>query len=1143
MEDFDPITVEFLINSEDVKRSSKQVKDDLNSIGKTAEDTAKDVQISMEELWASQSNRYTRSKTQVETKIKEDAETVVETFKQQGRQIEDNIEVTTRYGNSLANIVKGFRSGTSFGLTALQNNIPLVAKEIEILNKKNQELNASGKESVNVFQQLVKGMFSWSSVVSIGTTILLVYGKQILQWASALYKGKQAIDAVKLSQDALNDAFDGTKFKNAIQNVIELQAAFKSANKGIIDKDKAIKQYNETLGDVMGKTKDYATAENNLNNKAPAYVEAMLYRAAATAAASEAAKQLVEDQKKINDLEGESAAIAKKYKEDVDRLNQGEGYDLVINGKNLGKVKTSSNFVEPKLLAAKRAAVNAELDKTNQDVKEKTDTFTDLIVGFTKKFEEAAKKAGLKFDTDDKKTVSQYQSLMDQLAALDKEYARKSFTKDEEELQALRDKFDKIRTLVKRFNADPKNMAKIIALDGLDKLEVSAVDNLTYRQTTDKLKIELDAQKKLFTEFETYKSTFGREAAEKEFADKIDVATNYYDFLKKKQKENEQAFTKVEEKTATGPETERVKLLNDAIKKETDEQKQLFNKQLAQLMDYQKKRFLLIENYEAQRAKLVAKGETDAVAELDRQHQEELDSLDDANVKKLASYKALFDGIVGLTYKESRIVLENAKAMVKLLEMSGETKAKILKEIAEVEKMLFSQKLDDVAKYADAIGRLGESFQSLGAALGSSGLSEGGAMLSGLSSGVNNFLNVIEAAKTKDYAGAISGGVNIIASIIDGIANGQRKNEEQARKYYQSVIGFQLQYNLSLQEQIRLQSMLNESVFLSNYEGRIKDALAAIVNANDKYQDAASQLAKVGLFQTKKFGFMDAPKDWLTKALEYPDLIKMTTDGLYEVDIALAQSLLDNGLAFGETTENILKNIIAWDEAIQEAKEQIKEVISELSGRIGEDIKNDLVEAFKAGEDAAIKMGETIEKVLENVLANLIFNKIFQDTFDQLEKQMEASFAIGGDGTWTDDFAIFFANASKLTDDFNEAMKIAQKEAADMGFDIFKPDSGLADKQQGLAGAIRRELTEETGGELAGLFRGQFDITKRLLEGSEAHFEIERSHYSAMLDLVAINTKIESNTAATVAELQRAYEVLESIASNTRDSYLLDLNG
>lgn len=1137
MEKFDPITVEFLINSEDVKRSSKQVKDDLNSIGKTAEDTAKDVQISMEELWASQSSRYTRSKTQVETKIKEDAEAVVETFKQQGRQIEDNIEVTTRYGNSLANIVKGFRSGTSFGLTALQNNIPLVAKEIEILNKKNQELNASGKESVNVFQQLVKGLFSWSSVVSIGTTLLLVYGRQIIDWGVALFKGKDALDAVKRSQQSLNEAFSSNSYKTAIKDVMELTSYIKLAKEGLIDHEVAIHKYNETIGEVSKKVNTLAEAEQGLIDKAPAYVEAMLYKAAAAAASGSAADELAELALKQNETSLKIVEAEKNYKEalakGVSQSNQAQG-----NFVNLAAATAQDNIKRTE------AALNALKD----DEKKLIETTGKVVDSLNTKAAAAAAAAGLNiFDKPtskkEKAAVSNYQSLLDQLAALDKEYARKSFTKDEEELQALRDKFDKIRTLVQRFNADPKNKAKIIALDGLDKLEVSAIDNLTYRQTTDKLKIELDEQKKLFAEFEAYKTTFGKEAAEKEFADKIDVATNYYDFLKKKQKENEQAFTKVEEKTATGPETERVSLLNAAIKKETDEQKQLFNKQLAQLMDYQKKRLVLIENYEAQRAKLVAKGETDAVAELDKQHQEELDSLDDANVKKLASYKALFDGIVGLTYKESRIVLENAKAMLKLLEMSGETKAKILKEIAEVEKMLFSQKLDDVAKYADAIGKLGESFQSLGASFGSSGLSEGGAMLSGLSSGVNNFLNVIEAAKTKDYAGAISGGVNIIASIIDGIANGQRKNEEQARKYYQSVIGFQLQYNLSLQEQIRLQSMLNESVFLSNYEGRIKDALAAIVNANDKYQDAASQLAKVGLFQTKKFGFMDAPKDWLTKALEYPDLIKMTTDGLYEVDIALAQSLLDNGLAFGETTENILKNIIAWDEATQEAKEQIKEVISELSGRIGEDIKNDLVEAFKAGEDAAIKMGETIEKVLENVLANLIFNKIFQDTFDQLEKQMEASFAIGGDGTWTDDFAIFFANASKLTDDFNEAMKIAQKEASDMGFDIFKPDSGLADKKQGLAGAIRRELTEETGGELAGLFRGQFDITKRLLEGSEAHFEIERSHYTAMLDLVAINTKIESNTAATVAELQRAYEVLESIASNTRDSYLLDLNG
>ena len=95
----------------------------------------------------------------------------------------------------------------------------------------------------------------------------------------------------------------------------------------------------------------------------------------------------------------------------------------------------------------------------------------------------------------------------------------------------------------------------------------------------------------------------------------------------------------------------------------------------------------------------------------------------------------------------------------------------------------------------------------------------------------------------------------------------------------------------------------------------------------------------------------------------------------------------------------------------------------------------------------------------------------------------------------------------------------------------------------GLSGRIRRELTEETGGELLGLFRGQYDVTKRLLEATEIYYEKENRHQANLIDLISINTKIESNTANTVLELQTAVVELRKIAENTDKIYLNDIGG
>lgn len=87
-----------------------------------------------------------------------------------------------------------------------------------------------------------------------------------------------------------------------------------------------------------------------------------------------------------------------------------------------------------------------------------------------------------------------------------------------------------------------------------------------------------------------------------------------------------------------------------------------------------------------------------------------------------------------------------------------------------------------------------------------------------------------------------------------------------------------------------------------------------------------------------------------------------------------------------------------------------------------------------------------------------------------------------------------------------------------------------------MTGAIRRELTEETGSELAGLWRGQYDITKQTLQVSERIFEIQRKQHDATLQIALHAAKIEMNTANTVARLDDAVHELQTISRNTKPS-------
>ncbi len=1179
MEKFEPVNINFVINNEEVKASSDKVKNDIKSVGQTAEQTAVKVD------------------NQIKGSFKGGAEGVAATNAELLKQQQLLARAKPQWnglGNSINQITRelpAFSLSAQTGFLAISNNIPILADEIGRLKTRNAALTASGQKAVPVWRQVVKGMLSWGTALSAGVVLLTVYGKEVVHWIGAIFKGKNAIDALKKSQESLNNAFNSGSYQKAIKDVIQLKSYINLAKEGIIDKEAALKKYNDTLGDVYKKTNDLSEAERIVIEKTPAYIEAMLYKAAAMAATADAAKQLVEDQKKINKSEEELA----KAKDKASLFSGLSGLEGITNT-SFGTTSTN-----PKAAADQAVSgIKKTLDNINKDSKKKVDTFAKIVDRFNTKAAEIAKAAGLDIfggaGGDKGKTVNQYQNLLDKLADLDKEYSRKSFTKDEEELQALKDKFDKIRLLVQRFNADPKNKAQIIDLSNLNKLEEKATESLTYRQTTEKLKNELTEQKKLFDEFETYKKQFGIAAAKEEFKDKIGEAQSYYDYLKQQQKENEAAYKAVDNGTATGGQIERVQLLNKQLKAASAEEKKLFNEQLVALQDYQTKRKLLIEKYEADRKKLEDAGKKDEVAELDRQHNAELDSLDDANIKKLQSYKELFKGIVGLTTKESKVVIEQAKALIETLEMSAELKAAILKKIAEAEKLLDGNKLDNIYKYASAITDLGAAVSNLGESLGNKGLADGGALLAGLGSSLGEVLTIFDKMDGKSFSDLSSAGkADVIAAGISGaitlvgvFAGAAQKRKEAEEAYYLSVIGFQNQYNLSLQEQVRLRSILDENVFLKDYEGRITDALSSLHLANEEYQTALDNLinngqVKVGQRNAVDWGSVGAAasggaavgaavgsivpvigtaigalvgglagaigglfggkkkKDVYTNIFtQWPELIETSEDGLRRINVQLAESLLANEQVNAETAQ-ILQNILDWDKALEEARAQIKEVISELSGSLGTDLKAVLVDAFVSGENAAIKMGDTVEKVLENILSSLIFNAVFQKAFDDLEQQMANSFDIGGDGNWVDDFARFFDAASGLTDEFNAAMAAAQAEAANFGFDVFSPDS--TESQQGLQGAIRRDLTEETGSELTGLFRNQYDITKRMFEITEAYYEKEKLHHSSILNLIAINTKIEKNTANTVGQLELAVVELKSIAKYTQEHYYLDYNG
>lgn len=89
--------------------------------------------------------------------------------------------------------------GPQVFFSAISNNIPILADEIARASKSVQALKKSGESFVPVWEQIARSIISWQTLLVAGVTILTLYGKEIVDWVGALFKGKEALDSAKIA--------------------------------------------------------------------------------------------------------------------------------------------------------------------------------------------------------------------------------------------------------------------------------------------------------------------------------------------------------------------------------------------------------------------------------------------------------------------------------------------------------------------------------------------------------------------------------------------------------------------------------------------------------------------------------------------------------------------------------------------------------------------------------------------------------------------------------------------------------------------------------------------------------------------------------------------------------------------------------
>ena len=226
--------------------------------------------------------------------------------------------------------------------------------------------------------------------------------------------------------------------------------------------------------------------------------------------------------------------------------------------------------------------------------------------------------------------------------------------------------------------------------------------------------------------------------------------------------------------------------------------------------------------------------------------------------------------------------------------------------------------------------------------------------------------------------------------------------------------------------------------------------------------------------------------------------------------------------------------ITEWQNQIEDLNDEIDEMNDRrVEAIMGKDIQSAIddfasayADAWAAGEDRA----KAIKDVVRDMIKGAVVEMIKMRMNPEIKRLMEYISKAITDG--------IDANEQSVIDKMTEQI-YQSAEAASAGLEQFLEDPERIEekkKESGLQGAIRREMTEETGSELTGLFRSYYDLCKLQLGINTESLEVQKSCRLDVGKLLEVAYMIEHNTSRTVEELEKVNEELALVRENLKKS-------
>lgn len=233
-----------------------------------------------------------------------------------------NNSKATANGSSTLTQFSRIAQDAPFGIIGIGNNLTATAESFGYLA---QSSGGAGNALKAVGASLLGpgGVIFAVSLLTTGLTVMAQKGMSVADVFNKLTGDfDEYADALKKANLA---AYNDDGVVKAVSDVNQLREEVKLAKDGFLDKEQVIKHYNETMGKTAGLVSDLDGVEQQLVKNGDAFIKMQLYKATATLAQAEAAKEMLNQEKISQQTTQDHIGVLEYFKGAMTGVASGQG--------------------------------------------------------------------------------------------------------------------------------------------------------------------------------------------------------------------------------------------------------------------------------------------------------------------------------------------------------------------------------------------------------------------------------------------------------------------------------------------------------------------------------------------------------------------------------------------------------------------------------------------------------------------------------------------------------------------------------------------------------------------------------------------------------------------------------------------------